>query len=134
MEDKGYKSSVEVWIGKVASNIWELQKRMWDHINSYIHASNGTVHQHKEEAMTAAIWREFSVGQNILPVAYSGLFTGKFQRLLKDDGITKSQWIRSVCNAQDQVMITSGLVGCECNKMIVTFILRHKRRKKRKLE
>ena len=58
-------------MSKVVRNIWDIQKRMWDHMNSYSHASNGNTHQHEEEAMTAEIRWEFSVGQNGLPAAYS---------------------------------------------------------------
>ena len=72
--------------------------------------------------MTAAIRWEFSVGQNVLPVAYSGLFTGQVQRLLKDDSITKAQCILSVWNARDWVRIKSGLGDCENNKTTENFI------------
>ena len=50
-------------MSKAVRNICELQKRMWDHRNSYAHASNDTIQQHEEEAMTAAIRWEFAVGQ-----------------------------------------------------------------------
>ena len=86
-------------MSKLARRIWEIQKLMWDHRNSYVHASNGTVHQQKEEAITAAIQWEFSVYQNGLPTSYSGFFTGQVRRLLKDDSITKSQCLSSVWNA-----------------------------------
>ena len=92
-------------------NIWELQKRVWDHRNSYAHASNGAIHWHEEEAMTAVIRWEFSVGQNRLPASYSGLFTGQVQRLLKDDDINKSQWLCYVCNTRYRVMIKADLGG-----------------------
>ena len=84
---------------------------MWDHMNSYIHASNGTIHQHKEEDMTAAIQWEFAVGQNGLPLAYSGLFTGQVQCLLEYDRIIKALWISSVWNDKYRVRTTSGLGG-----------------------
>ena len=61
--------------------------------------------------MTATIRWEFTVGQNGLPTTYSGLLTGKVQRLLKDDGITKYQWLRSIWNTHDRVQITASL-GC----------------------
>ena len=51
-------------MSKVVGNIWEIQKIMWYHRNRYVHASNSTVHQNKEEDMTAAIRWEFTVGQN----------------------------------------------------------------------
>ena len=84
--------------------------------------------------MTAAIWWEFEVGQNELPAEYSGLFSGQVQRLLKDDDITKYQWLSSVCNTWDHIRIKSGLGGWERNQMAETFIQRHKMRRKRKLE
>ena len=72
--------------------------------------------------MTAVIQWEFSVVQNGLPVAYLVLLTGQIQRLLKDDSIAKSQWIRSVWNARGCVRITAGLGGWERNQIIqVTF-------------
>ena len=98
-------------MSKVVVNIWGFQKRMWDHRNIYIHVSNGTIHKHKEEAMYVMIQWEFSVGQNILFVASSILFTGKVQRLLKDDSITKSQWLISIWNARYHVRMTAGLGG-----------------------
>ena len=64
---------------------------MWDYRNSYVHASNGTIHQNEEEATTTAIQWEFAVGKNELPAAYSGLFTGQVQCLFKDDVITKAK-------------------------------------------
>ena len=67
--------------------------------------------------MTATIRWEFTVGQNGLPTTYSGLLTGKVQRLLKDDGITKSQWINSVWNTRYRVRTTEGAGGWERNKM-----------------
>ena len=84
---------------------------MWDHINSYIHASNGTIHQHKEEDMTAAIQWEFAVGQNGLPLTYSGLFPGQVQCLLEYDEIIKALWISSIWNDKYRVRITAGLGG-----------------------
>ena len=51
-------------MSKVVINIWELQKIMWNHMNSYVHASNITIHQHNEEAMNSEIQWEFTVGQN----------------------------------------------------------------------
>ena len=62
---------------------------MWYHMNIYVHASNGTMYQHEEEAMTAVIQWEFLVGPNGLPAAYSGLFIEQVQHLLKDEVITK---------------------------------------------
>ena len=62
--------------------------------------------------MTASIQWEFAVGQNVLPAAYSGLFAGQVQRILKDRGINKSQWLSSAWNARDLVRITAGLGGC----------------------
>ena len=59
-----YKSLGEVWMIKEVRNIWDHQNRMWYHRNSYAHASNGTIHQHKEEAMTATIMWEFELFQN----------------------------------------------------------------------
>ena len=81
--------------------------------------------------MTAVICWEFSVGQNGLPAAYPEFFTGQFQRLLKDDGITKSQWLISIWNAQYHIRITSGLGGWERNQMPVNFIQRHKKRREK---
>ena len=46
--DWGYRSYGEVWMSKLVRNIWEIQKIMLYHRNSYFHASNGTIHQHKE--------------------------------------------------------------------------------------
>ena len=65
--------------------------------------------------MTADIRWEFAAGQNLLPAAYSGLFIGKFQYLLKYDGITKSKWLSSAWKAWDWVMITEGLGGWKHN-------------------
>ena len=107
---------------------------MCDHRNSYIHASNGTIHQHEEEDMTAVMRWGFAVGQNELPAAYSGLFTGQVQRLLKYDRITKAQWLISIWNTRDGVKISAGLGGWESNKMAATFIQSHKKRRKRNLE
>ena len=77
---------------------------------------------------------EFSIGQNRLPMAYSVLFTGQVQRLLKYDGINKNKWLISVWNAQDWVRITAGLGGWEINKTTENFIQRNKKNRKRKLE
>ena len=71
LEDSGYKSWGKLCMSKVVRNILDIKKK-WEHRNSYVHASNGTIHQHKEEAITAELWREFVLGQNGLPVAYSG--------------------------------------------------------------
>ena len=59
--------------------------------------------------MTAVMRWGFAVGQNELPAAYSGLFIGQVQHLLKDGGIKKSQWLRYVWNSRDRVRITAGL-------------------------
>ena len=67
LEYLGYKSLGEVWISKLVRKIWEVQKIMWGHRNSYVHASNRTIHHHEEEAMTVLIWWEISAGQNGLP-------------------------------------------------------------------
>ena len=96
--------------------------------NSYVHASNGTIHQNKEEDITS------TVGKNGLSAEYSGLFTGKVQRLLKDDGINKYQFLNSVRNAWDRVKVTAGLGGWECNQIAATFIQIHKMRRIQKLE
>ena len=85
-------------MSKVVRNIWGMKKVIWDHRNSYVHASNGTIHQYKEEDMTMVIRWGFAVGQNGLPATYSELFTGQVQRLLKDDGITKYQCLCSIWN------------------------------------
>ena len=106
---------------------------MLDYRNSYFHASNYTVYQHREEPMTAVIWWEFSLRQNILPASYLGLFTGQVQRILKDDVITKYQWPSSVWNAWYWVRITAGLGVFNSNQMVETFIQRHASRRKRKL-
>ena len=111
LEDSGYKSLVEVWMSRAVINNWDIQKIMCNHRNIYVQESNRTIHQHKEEAINATRWWEFAVGQSGLPAAYSGLFTGKIQRLLKDDGTTKSQWIRYIWNVRDLVRIRSGLGG-----------------------
>ena len=42
-------------MSKVARKIWEIQKIMWYHRNSYVHSPNNTIIQHKKEAMTVAI-------------------------------------------------------------------------------
>ena len=84
--------------------------------------------------MTEAIRLEIEVGQNVLPAAYSGFFTGQVQRLLNDDGITKAQCISYVLNTRDWVRIKLDLGEWECNKMELEFIQINKRRRKRKQE
>ena len=105
LKDLGYKYSGAVCMSKVVRIIWDLQKIMWDHSNSYVHASNNTIHYYEEEYMTATIWLGFAVGKNGLPAAYPGLYTGKVQLLLKDKGITKYQWLRSIWNVRGWVRI-----------------------------
>ena len=67
LEYLGYISLGEVWMSKVARNIWDIQKQMCGHRNSYVYASNVTIYKNKEEAMTAEIRWEFALGQNGLP-------------------------------------------------------------------
>ena len=85
-------------MSEVVRNIWEIQKIVWEHRKRYLHTS--TQH-HEEDGMTEAMQWEFAVRQNGLLVEYSCFFTGKFKRLLNNDGIIKSQWLRSVLNAHD---------------------------------
>ena len=134
LEDSGYKSMGEVWMSKVVRNVWDLQNIMWEHSNRYIYESNGTIHHQKEEAMTSAIQWEVSVGQNILPAPYSSLLTGQVQRVLKYYRLTKTQFLSSVSYAWYQVRITEVLGGWESNQMAETFIQKHRRRRKLKLE
>ena len=113
-------------MSKAVRNIWDPQKQMWDHINSYVHVSNGTIHQTEEEATTTATRWEFVLCKNGLPAAYSGLFTGQLQHILKDERITKSQWLRFVYNSRYWVRITEGLGCLEHNQMSASFIQRRK--------
>ena len=76
--------------------------------------------------MTAEIEWEFAVGKNGLPAAYSGLFTGKIQRLLKNNGNTKARCIIYVWKKRYQVRITEGLGCLEHNQMAASFIQRRK--------
>ena len=117
LEYSGEKSSGEIWMSKVVKNIWDPQKRIWGHRNSYAHESNRTIYQHKEEAITAVIWWEFAVGQNWLPATYSSLFTGKVQHIFNDDRITKSQLLIEIWNSRDRVRIKEGLGGWERNQI-----------------
>ena len=126
------RTPAHVWFSRLIRKLWDLQKKMWDHRNSFVHKTQSSMHEFEVEAMNTAIRWEFTVGRNELPVSFSGFFRGTVERILQDDAVSKSQWLHSIWLARDFYRLEQGLDPWPRDAVAATFIQRDRiRRKKR---
>ena len=123
---------VHAWISKMIRKVWDLQKKMWDHRNGYLHASDTSMHQVEVDAIDRVIRWEFVVGRNELPISFSGFFRGTVDRVLNKDAVSKAQWLHSIWLARDFYRSQQGLDPWPRDTVAATFLLRSTSRKKRR--
>ena len=121
-----------VWFIKLIRKIWDLQKKMWDHCNKFVHGDNASMHSFEVEAMDRSICWEFVVGRNELPESFNGLFRGNVERILAKDAVAKCQWLSSIWYGRDYFRSLQGLDPWQKDTVASTFIQRNRIRKKQK--
>ena len=128
---RGSRVPAHVWFSRLIRKLWDLQKKMWDHRNQFLHLNQSSMHTLEVEAMDRTIRWEFAVGLNGLPASFAGYFRGPVERILDEDAITKTQWLNSIWLARDFYRLQQGLDVWPRDEVASTFIQRNKIQKKR---
>ena len=122
------------WLSQLVRKIWGLQKRMWDHQNSFVHKTKTSLHAKEAKALTQAIEHEFRRGLDGLSGEFVGSFRGEVEKLAKsEDIVMKQQWLASIWFARDHLRFRQNLEPEERDPLAQAFITRFKLRRKRKL-
>ena len=130
----GRRTSGVHWLSRLVRKVWGLQKRMWDHRNSFVHQPQRSIHEREVEAITKAIEHEFNRGLDGLSGEFVGSFRGEVEQLAKsEDIVMKQQWLASIWFARDHLRFRQNLEPEERDPLAQAFITRFKLRRKRKL-
>lgn len=120
-------------MSQLIRKVWDLQKKMWEHRNSFVHKESGSIHDKELEAVDEAIRVEFRRGLDGLPGEFAGNFRGDVKQLLdKKDPVIKQQWLASIWYARDNLRLEQGLDEDVRDPLAAAFISRFHLRRKRK--
>ena len=129
----GHKLLGTNWISRFIRKLWDLQKAMWTHRNTFVHKDSGSVHDRELKAIDESIKSEFTRGLDGLPREFSGSFTGELKKKLEDwDVVYKQQWLASIWYARDNLRLSQGLDEEVRDPLAQAFITRFHLRRKRK--
>ena len=128
----GRKTSGTTWLSQLVRKVWGVQKRMWDHRNSFVHKTKTSIHDKEVEAVTKAIERECRRGLDGLPGEFVGSFRGEVEKLVNsEDIVMKQQWLASIWYARDHLRFRQNLDPEERDPLAQAFITRFNLRRKR---
>ena len=73
----------------LVSKAWELQRKIWEHMNIFVHKGSRSLHEYELEAVDNVLRYEFVNGKDELSATYTSMFHGDFKRLIIKDVISK---------------------------------------------
>ena len=134
LQASGLQKTGATWFSNLVRLLWDLQKKLWDHRNSILHASARTVHESELQAINAAVRWELLVGRNGLSSEYNRFFSVEIDRLIRTDALAKQQWLSTVWFARDRLRFEQGLTPWEKDPTAASFLKRARARRKRNRE
>ena len=78
-----------MWISRFIRQIWQVQRAMWLHRNSFVHKGGSSVHEAELTAIDNSIRMEFILGRDGLSNEYASYFHGELEVLLSKSVVSK---------------------------------------------